>query len=173
MKNFDPIAESDPVSRMKSNKKIPWEKKAVARAAMANGQSERMVARLVGISPSAAHKIKMDLDLSSDYLNELKNALPVKLNELAHRSLDAITQDKLEKSNAYQNVLVSKIAVDEARLVEGLPTKNVQIKTIAVSLHGDMQRLKKRREDVLRALGGAATDVPAVVVREESKRVTK
>lgn len=131
---------------------------------MEAGLSESKAAKLVGISSSTAHTIRVDPDLSPDNISRLKDILPGKYYKLAHRAMDNISDEKLSTMNGYQLILTSKISADAGRMCEGLPTKTIQVRSIAVNLSGELSALRSRRETLLATLGGTSHDVQDVQV---------
>lgn len=156
---MDPIWQNKPNRSKFRGKKIPWEKKLVARAMLEQGMSTRKVGELVGMSSNTASVIARDEDLSHDNLLHLKSTIAGRFYKKSHRALDFITDDSLSRMNAYQNVLIAKIGLDAARMAEGLPTSIVQTRTLAVRLNGDIDTLRKRKDTLLARLGGTSVDV--------------
>ena len=72
----------------------------------------------------------------------------------AERALMFIDEDKLEKMSAYQLMMIAAVGVDKARLLQGLSTENISIKSVKDALLSELDRLKKNRASVIKVLDG-------------------
>lgn len=144
---------------MRKYKRPSHQKRLAIRALAESGLSEGKVAKIVGVAPSTVHAIKCDPDLSPDRIIQMKDLLPGKYYKLAHRAMDNISDEKLSAMNGYQLILTSKISADAGRMCEGLPTKTIQIRSMALNLSGDINDVRSRKEKLLRTLGGTTRDL--------------
>lgn len=139
--------------------KLPHQKRVMIRAALESGIPQRKVAELVGVGRTTVQSVWADPDLSPDNVAKLKDILPARFYKLAHRAIENVSDEKLKKMDGYRLTLTSKIAVDAARLSEGLPTKTIQIRSSAIHLQGDIRDLQNRKEKLLATLGGTLNDL--------------
>lgn len=150
---------------MRKWKRIGFTKRMGIRALADSGLSEGKVASIVGVAPSTVHAIKMDPDLSPEIITNLKDSIAGRFYKKAHLALNEISPEKLARVDPYRLMLISKIGVDAARLAEGLPTQIVQTKSLAVKLRGEITDLYKRKQEVLKSLGGTSRDLPSSNVK--------
>ena len=89
----------------------------------------REIANENGISVSTAYQYCNDDKLKTKLTTaeHIKKALSADLYITAQRSLDAITDDRLQKVNAYQNAIITATCIDKARLIEGQSTHNISL----------------------------------------------
>lgn len=172
MSSHDPVRINDPLTHQKAQqkgKRIPFAKRLYARALLDAGMSTHKVGRVVGVSSNTASVIRRDPDLSPEIVQFFKNSIAGRFYKHAHKSLDFITDEKLEKMDAYRLTLTAKIGLDAARLAEGLPTQTVHVKSVAINLQGELKSLQKKREALLSALGGAVSELPTptTIVKED------
>lgn len=152
MATVDPVQQKDPKFGKRRNTKTKWTDRLVAHSLMKNGMSTRKAAALVGVSQRTAVSIKNDPDLSPEMISQVKDSLPGMFYNLSKRAAGKISEEKLEKLDAYRLILTSKIAADAGRMCDGLPTRTVEVRSIALQVQGQLSSIRKR----MQALGGVS-----------------
>jgi hypothetical protein len=90
------------------------------------------VAREVGIGPNMAAKLAKELDGEllplSRAIEEVRiEDLTKRFGTLSRDAVDAITPEKLARSNAQQLAIIAGVAVDKFQLLRGQPTQRMEI----------------------------------------------
>ena len=106
--------------------KLPIAQQLAIKALLESGKSERQIAKLTKNSRTTIRAINKRVDLDPQLVDRIKVGLAGKLYHTADRSIDAITDDKLEKSTAVQAMTTAAIAIDKARLIEGKATSRTE-----------------------------------------------
>ena len=111
-------------------------------------KTTRQVAKEYGVSNATVTALEHDERLKAKlaHADHIKKALSADLYITAQRSLDAITDERLQKVNAYQNAIITATCLDKARLIEGSSTLNVSVRTV-------VSDLEQRKKELLDALG--------------------
>lgn len=123
--------------------RTPEAKQVYARALFDLGFTIREVTRKAGISNDTAMAIKRRCDYNSDSLEQLKKILPNKFYGLANESLNHLSPEKLEKCSAPQLMMVTGIAIDKARDMEGSNRPQFNIVTVVNECRQTSERLAK------------------------------
>lgn len=82
-------------------------------------------------------------------LSNTKKALPQKLYEIANLSISAITPAKLAAASAPQLITTAAIAIDKARLMEGLSTENMDIRAVVPRIQEQLDATVKAQAEVI------------------------
>ena len=107
--------------------RLPLAQQLAIKALLESGKSERSTALLSGVSRNTVRAVNKCTTLDPDKVNTIKNGLAGKLYHTADRSIDSITDDKLDKSSAVQAMTTAAIAIDKARLIEGKATSRTEL----------------------------------------------
>lgn len=99
--------------------RVPIHKQIYARALLDTGASVRTVAEECSIGNSTVVAIKRKTDYDMRFLDTVKRSLPTAFYALAGLSLSKVSPEKLDACSAPQLMMVSGIAVDKARDMEG------------------------------------------------------
>ncbi|MEK9207274.1 MAG: hypothetical protein AAB922_02250 [Patescibacteria group bacterium] len=121
-----------------------------------SGATVRQVAKKYGVANATVTALEHDEGLKAKLLHaeHIKKALSADLYITAQRSLDAITDDRLLKVNAYQNAIITATCIDKARLIEGSSTQIVSVRTV-------VDDLEARKKELLRGLDAAIDITPS------------
>jgi len=97
-----------------------------------SGKSIPTTAKEYGVSESTVVALAADTRLKYKLAlaDTVKRGLSAELYIKAQASLDKITDDRLEKVNAYQNAIITATLIDKARLIEGQNTQQVGISAV-------------------------------------------
>ena len=89
---------------------------------LAAGYSQRACVKMLRLSSHTVNALARKVPPCAEKVAAIKNGLAAKKWDVADRSSDAITDDKLLKMNAYQLSMISAINTDKALLLEGKAT---------------------------------------------------
>lgn len=91
-----------------------------------------------------------------------KKDLPAKLYEIAELAVLAITPEKLKAASAPQLVTTAAIAIDKARLMEGLSTENMDIRAVVPKIEEQLRATSEAHAQVIEMIRQRSGDyVPA------------
>ena len=126
-------------------------------ALLEQGRTIGRVAKEMGVSRQVVKSVKAQPERWDRALvDAIKNKLAGKFYRIANRSIDAITDSKLQSASAAQLILVSATATDKARLIEGQATQRVAYESVA---DRELQDEIAKLEGELEALKGSAIEV--------------
>ena len=93
--------------------------------------------------------------LGNKQLDRLKSHIITKAYSNSYYAQSSVTKDKLENASFMQLMIGSKIAIEQARLLEEKSTSNIAIKTLNDAIHGEIQSLSDRIKSLDNQLYGA------------------
>ena len=125
--------------------RVPLHKQIYARALLDMGTSTRSVASECSIGLSTVQAIKQKQDYSAQFLEAVKRKLPTAFYALGGLAMSKVTEDKLEACSAPQLMMVSGIAVDKARDMEGNNRPIVNIVTMVGDLTARLNDIKTKQ----------------------------
>ena len=125
--------------------RVPLHKQIYARALLDMGTSTRSVASECSIGLSTVQAIKQKQDYSEQFLEAVKRKLPTAFYALGGLAMSKVTEDKLEACSAPQLMMVSGIAVDKARDMEGNNRPIVNIVTMVGDLTARLNDIKTKQ----------------------------
>jgi len=103
-------------------KLLPIAQQLAIKALLESGKSERSTAKLSGVSRETVRAVRECKNLDPQAVDRIKNGLAGKFYSTVDRSLDHITDSKLESASAQQLMMTAAIGTDKARLIEGKAT---------------------------------------------------
>lgn len=106
--------------------KLPLAQQLAVKALLESGKSERHTAKLSGVSRESVRKIKECKSLDPQAVDRIKAGLAGKFYQAVDRSLDSISDKKLENATAQQLMMTAAIGTDKARLIEGKATSRTE-----------------------------------------------
>ena len=106
--------------------KLPLAQQLAIKALLESGTSERKAATLSGVSRETVRAVQKCKSLDPERVDKIKRSLAGKFYDVTDRSLDHITDEKLEKSSSVQLATTAAIALDKARLIEGKATARTE-----------------------------------------------
>ena len=106
--------------------KLPIAQQLAIKALLETGKSERSTAKLSGVSRETVRAVKEAKNLDPQAVDRIKKGLSAKFYDIADRSLDHITDDKLKGAQPSQLIMTAGIATDKARLIEGKATSRTE-----------------------------------------------
>lgn len=106
--------------------KLPTAQQLAIKALLESGHSERSTAKLSGVSRETVRAVQRAKNLDPQQVDRIKAGLAGKLYDTADRSIDSITDEKLQRSTAVQAMTTAAIAIDKARLIEGKATARTE-----------------------------------------------
>ena len=103
----------------------------------ASGKTPHSIAKELNRSP---HTIRRYLSCpeASTQIQEIKEELASMFEELGKRMLTSITDEDIQKINAYQRTISAGISTDKMRLLKGQSTENLAIDTTLRNLHSSL-----------------------------------
>ena len=125
--------------------RVPLHKQIYARALLDMGTSTRSVASECSIGLSTVQAIKQKQDYSEQFLEAVKRKLPTAFYALGGLAMSKVTEDKLEACSAPKLMMVSGIAVDKARDMEGNNRPIVNIVTMVGDLTARLNDIKTKQ----------------------------
>jgi len=106
--------------------KLPIAQQLAIKALLETGKSERSTAKLSGVSRETVRAVKEAKNLDPQAVDRIKKGLSAKFYDVADRSLDHITDEKLKGAQPSQLIMTAGIATDKARLIEGKATARTE-----------------------------------------------
>ncbi len=136
----------------------------------ADGFTFHAISQKINRDPKTVKKTCLDPVIASQII-ELKEVLADQYENLARRMMDSITEEDIQKINAYQRTIASGICTDKMRLLRNESTHNVSLDVI----HSNMAERQKRRQELLAELGESTggDDVENEEVIENEQRLSK
>jgi hypothetical protein len=119
------------------------------RALVEAGVSQREIARKEHVSTNTVQAIKYSDRFDANRVEAIKKNLSASWYTTAGRSLERITDQKLDQSSAAQLAVISAVATDKARLIEGKATSRTEY---ADKSDLEIQAEIKKLEDELGAI---------------------
>ena len=103
----------------------------------ASGKTPHSIAKELNRSP---HTIRRYLSCpeASTQIQEIKEELASMFEELGKRMLTSITDEDIQKINAYQRTVSAGISTDKMRLLKGQSTENLAIDAVLRSIHSSI-----------------------------------
>jgi len=112
----------------------------------------RDLAESEGISVQGIYNIVNDSEvraLLSPNVEQTKKHLPGMFYRLTTRAIEAISDEKLSKSNAVQLSQIATFSHNNARLAAGLSTDNITVRELVPRLVLQLDETVKKRERIL------------------------
>ena len=92
----------------------------------ADGLTFHAISQKINRDPKTVKKACLDPVIASEII-EIKEVLADQYENLARRMIDSITEDDIQKINAYQRTIASGICTDKMRLLRNESTSNFSI----------------------------------------------
>ncbi len=134
----------------------------------ASGKTPHSIAKELNRSP---HTIRRYLSCpeASKQIQEIKEELPSMFEGLAKRMITSITDEDIQKINAYQRTVSAAVGTDKMRLLRDQSTENVDIR----ALHLSLEELERQEQELLKFIGKkeevAEVDTQDIVSEEKVK----
>ena len=109
-------------------KRIPLATQLAVKALLDSGKTIKEVCKDSGLSTMTVWTIKHHKGLDPDRVDAIKKGLSGKFYSVADRSIDGITDEKIQKASVSQLIMTAGISVDKARLIEGQATARVEFR---------------------------------------------
>ena len=93
----------------------------------ADGLTFHAISQKINRDPKTVQKACLDPVIASEII-EIKEVLADQYENLARRMIDSITEEDIQKINAYQRTIASGICTDKMRLLRNESTDNFSIK---------------------------------------------
>jgi len=126
--------------RKKDDKPLTYEEKEKIKIMIADGCSFNAVGKELKRDPKTVKRYASEPQVSSEIKQKQQN-LAEWYEDLAKRMLSSITDQDIEKINAYQRTVSAGIATDKLRLLTDQSTQNIALIVEAVA------DLKRRRRE--------------------------
>jgi hypothetical protein len=131
------------------------------------GASERMAAKKAGVSRETVRAINKCKTLDMEVVDRIKKGLAAKFYDVADRSLDNISDSKLEHAQPSQLIMTAGIATDKARLIEGKATSRTEyVDATDKQIQEEIAALEKELQD----LGATGEILEAAALEDASNR---
>ena len=108
----------------------------------ASGLTYHAISREIDRDPKTVKKVCLEPQASIE-IQEIKQELADMYEGLAKRMLTSITEEDIQKINAYQRTVSAGISTDKMRLLRNESTENIAINSILSAIH---QSLFSRKE---------------------------
>lgn len=126
--------------RKQNDKPLTVEEKEKLKIMIANGSSYNAVGKELGRDPKTVKRYALEPQAASD-IKQKQQDLAECYEDLAKRMLSSITDQDIERINAYQRTVSAGIATDKLRLLTDQSTENV-----AVIVNAIIDLKRRRRE---------------------------
>lgn len=117
-------------------------------------KSYRAIAKDMGISVSTAYVVCNEEELKTKLANaeHIKKGLTADLYIKGHLALNKLTDERLEKVNAYQNAIIAATCIDKALLIErGSPptqVNQIQVNVQLGQLNDEIEAMVKKLQPI-------------------------
>jgi len=136
--------------KIKGSKRIPDNIREQVKILTVEGLSERTIAKRLGISNNAVHRIKKEVDNLEQLRADKKRKMAEELWNLAIRMKSHITDEKLRKTAASSLMISLATAIDKALLLLGEATDRFEVKTDA-ELNQELKQLEAAEKELKEA----------------------
>ncbi len=123
---------------------VPIHKQVFARALLDTGATIRAVANECSIGQSTVIAIKRKTGYGLPFLESVKKQLPTAFYALSGLAMSKVTPEKLDACSAPQLMMVSGIAVDKARDLEGSNRPIFNIVNVVNDCQKTMEKLNSQ-----------------------------
>ncbi len=108
-----------------NGRKLSISKRATIHALYSMGVPKAQIAREEKIARNTVYGVLLEEDYNDKVIAQIKKNFAASWYVNGKRALQHITNEKLDKSNAFQLTTIGAISIDKARLCEGLATVRV------------------------------------------------
>lgn len=129
--------------------RIPHDKQVAAHGLLAQHIPYRKIAKALDISPSTVTALAKRIPANAADVDMFKKALIARVYSISGRSMDFITDDKLDKMNALQLMTIGAIGIDKGRDMEGSNRPVVNIVTMVGDISKGLSELKSKQQALL------------------------
>ena len=136
--------------KIKGSKRIPDNIREQVKILTVEGLSERTIAKRLGISNNAVHRIKKEVDNLEQLRADKKRKMAEELWNLAMRMKSHITDEKLRNTAATSLMISLATAIDKALLLLGEATDRFEVKTDA-ELNQELKQLEAAEKELKEA----------------------
>lgn len=140
-----------------TNQRLTTGKKIAIKAMLESGMSEWQVAEIEKVSRSTVNNVRHDPeleDLRPDIVEKTKKYLASRFYVMSDHSLSkAMENQRMEKMNSYQLTMMGAVAVDKARLMDGLSTENLSVRGVNEQVINDAKDLSKIKSMIVNRYG--------------------
>ena len=105
----------------------------------ADGLTFHAISQKINRDPKTVQKACLDPVIASEII-EIKEVLADQYENLARRMIDSITEEDIQKINAYQRTIASGICTDKMRLLRNESTENFSIDALNLSMEARQER---------------------------------
>ena len=128
-----------------------------------NGETPAELARAFNIPDQTIRDITRDLETAAmvnpaTALTE-KKVLPARFIHTLHRSLDRVTDDKLDACTAPQLMLIAGIAADKAQALDSVGLRGVTAKDTLTSVLQEVENIRIRRLELEQPMAEVSENV--------------
>ncbi|ODS34503.1 MAG: hypothetical protein SCARUB_00379 [Candidatus Scalindua rubra] len=134
----------------------------------ANGLTFHAISLKINRDPKTVKKACLDPIIASEII-EIQEVLADQYESLSRRMIDSITDDDINKLNAYQRTIASGICTDKMRLLRNESTENISME----KLDADKEAREERRielEESMSEITGVDYEAERVKLREKILR---
>ena len=128
----------------------------------ANGLTFHAISLKINRDPKTVKKACLDPVIASEII-EIKEVLADQYESLSRRMIDSITDNDINKLNAYQRTIASGICTDKMRLLRNESTSKIDINKIKEDTEATDERIFELEIERAKLTGGSIEDI-------ESKR---
>ncbi len=118
----------------------------------ASGLSYYAVAKKVGRDHKTVKRCCID-PRNAEEIKAIQRQLASYFEDLSMRLITSISDEDIERLNAYQRIISAGISVDKLRLLRNESTQNVCIDTVNMNLKAVRERLAELRERQAKRIG--------------------
>ncbi len=118
----------------------------------ASGLSYYAVAKKVGREPKTVKRCCMD-PRNAEEIKVIQRELAGYFEDLSMRLVTSITDEDIEKLNAYQRVIAAGISVDKLRLLRNESTENISMVVIGANIEERERQIKEAEARIVKLTG--------------------
>ncbi len=126
----------------------------------ANGLTFHAISLKIQRDPKTIKKACLDPVIASEII-EIQEVLADQYESLSRRMIDSITDEDIEKLNAYQRTIASGICTDKMRLLRNESTSKINIDTINENIDATDEKIIKLEIEKAELTGESIEDIEA------------
>ena len=126
----------------------------------ANGLTFHAISQEINRDPKTVKKACLDPIIASEII-EIQEVLADQYESLSRKMIDSITDEDIEKLNAYQRTIASGICTDKMRLLRNESTSKINIDTINENIDATDEKIIKLEIEKAELTGEDIEDIEA------------
>jgi predicted transcriptional regulator len=123
------------------------------KALIANGKTYHAVAQELNRSPHTIKKYATESETTKE-IQKIKQELADMYEGLARRMINSITDEDIQKINAYQRTLSAAVSTDKMRLLREQSTDIIDLKSVSLDINELINQCQEALKDPVPVHGG-------------------